>query len=188
MSSKNSQLSTLIETALVAAFAMALSYIPDFASWFTPSFGAVPVVLFALETAMRRGELLSLTWKDVDLKKRVAYLEITKNGTARAVPLSSRAVAVLESLKEEKDGVQALSVGKVFKTTDAALKKAFERACERAGINDFHFHDLRHEATSRLAEKLPNLIELAAVTGHKDLRMLKRYYHPRAEDLARKLG
>jgi integrase len=147
-----------------------------------------PVVLFALETAMRRGELLSLTWKDVDLKKRVAYLEITKNGTARAVPLSSRAVAVLESLKEEKDGVQALSVGKVFKTTEAALKKAFERACERAGINDFHFHDLRHEATSRLAEKLPNLIELAAVTGHKDLRMLKRYYHPRAEDLARKLG
>jgi integrase len=58
----------------------------------------------------------------------------------------------------------------------------------RAGIEDLHFHDLRHEATSRLAEKLPNVIELAAVTGHKDLRMLKRYYHPRAEDLARKLG
>ncbi|MFZ5463765.1 MAG: tyrosine-type recombinase/integrase, partial [Pseudomonadota bacterium] len=58
----------------------------------------------------------------------------------------------------------------------------------RAGIEDFHFHDLRHKATSRLAEKLPNVIELAAVTGHKDLRMLKRYYHPRAEDLARKLG
>ncbi|GAB1369912.1 site-specific integrase [Azonexus hydrophilus] len=147
-----------------------------------------PIVLFALETAMRRSELLSLEWKNVDLKKRVAYLETTKNGESRAVPLSSRAVAVLEGLKEGKDGVQALPVGKVFRTTEAALKKAFERACERAGIDDFHFHDLRHEATSRLAERLPNLIELAAVTGHKDLRMLKRYYPPRAEDLARKLG
>lgn len=147
-----------------------------------------PVVLLALETAMRRGELLALEWKNVDLKKRVAYLETTKNGESRAVPLSSRAVAVLEGLKEGKDGVQVLPVGKVFRTTEAALKKAFERACERAGIDDFHFHDLRHEATSRLAERLPNLIELAAVTGHKDLRMLKRYYHPRAEDLAKKLG
>ncbi|WP_420537609.1 tyrosine-type recombinase/integrase [Ferrovum myxofaciens] len=55
-------------------------------------------------------------------------------------------------------------------------------------MDDFHFHDLRHEATSRLADKLPNVIELAAVTGHKDLRMLKRYYHPRAENLAKKLG
>jgi integrase len=78
--------------------------------------------------------------------------------------------------------------GRVFPITANALKLAFERAVKRAGIEDLHFHDLRHEATSRLAEKLPNVIELAAVTGHKDLRMLKRYYHPRAEDLARKLG
>ncbi|MBU6995964.1 MAG: tyrosine-type recombinase/integrase [Ferrovum myxofaciens] len=68
------------------------------------------------------------------------------------------------------------------------MKKAFTRACAAAELDDFHFHDLRHEATSRLADKLPNVIELAAVTGHKDLRMLKRYYHPRAENLAKKLG
>lgn len=147
-----------------------------------------PLVLLALETAMRRGELLTLEWANVDLKKRVAMLPMTKNGTARAVPLSSRAVSVLEGLRIEKDGVQVLPRGKVFPTTEAALKKAWERACERAEIEDLHFHDLRHEATSRLAEKLPNVIELAAVTGHKDLRMLKRYYHPRAEDLAKKLG
>jgi integrase len=78
--------------------------------------------------------------------------------------------------------------GRAFPITANALKLAFERAVKRAGIEDLHFHDLRHEATSRLAEKLPNVIELAAVTGHKDLRMLKRYYHPRAEDLALKLG
>jgi integrase len=130
---------------------------------------------------MRRGELLSLTWDNVDLKKQIAFLPETKNGETRTVPLSSRAVAVLEALPRSIGG-------KVFPTTPAALKKAFERACAGAGITNLHFHDLRHEATSRMSEKLPNLIELAAVTGHKDLRMLKRYYHPRAEDLARKLG
>jgi integrase len=58
----------------------------------------------------------------------------------------------------------------------------------KAGIQDLHFHDLRHEATTRLSEKLPNILELSSVTGHKDLRMLKRYYHPKAEELALKLG
>jgi integrase len=64
----------------------------------------------------------------------------------------------------------------------------FVDACKRAGIENLHFHDLRHTATSRLSEKLPNVIELAAVTGHQTLQMLKRYYHPKAEVLALKLG
>ncbi len=140
-----------------------------------------PIVLLALETAMRRSELLSLTWENIDLKRRIAYLPETKNGQARTIPLSGRAVAVLSELPRSIDG-------RVFPITANALKLAFERAVKRAGIRDLHFHDLRHEATSRLAEKLPNIIELAAVTGHKDVRMLKRYYHPRAEDLARKLA
>jgi integrase len=140
-----------------------------------------PLVLLAMETAMRRGELLALRWEEVDTKRQVARILDSKNGEARSVPLSSRAVAVLEALPRSIDG-------RVFPTTEDAVKKAFSRACVAAGLKDLHFHDLRHEATSRLAEKLPNVIELAAVTGHKDLRMLKRYYHPRAEDLARKLG
>jgi len=140
-----------------------------------------PLVQLALETAMRRGELLALDWKHVDIKRRRVHLPHTKNGQARDVPLSKAACALLEGLPRSIDG-------RVFPTTAAALKKAFSRACERAGIEDFHFHDLRHEATSRLALKLPNVIELAAVTGHKDLRMLSRYYHPRVEDLAKKLG
>jgi integrase len=78
--------------------------------------------------------------------------------------------------------------GKVFPITGDAVKKAFTRAVERAGLDNLHFHDLRHEATSRIAEKLENVLELSAVTGHKTLTMLKRYYHPRAKDLARKLG
>lgn len=140
-----------------------------------------PIVELALETAMRRGELLSLTWENINLQRRTAYLPKTKNGEARTVPLSSRAIGILSDLPRSIDG-------RVFPITANALKLAFERAVRRAGIEDFHFHDLRHEATSRLAEKLPNVIELAAVTGHKDVRMLRRYYHPRAEDLARKLG
>lgn len=140
-----------------------------------------PMVLIAIETAMRRGELLSLKWENVDLKKRTAFLQITKNGESRTVPLSTRAVSLLEALPRSIDG-------RVFPITADSLKKAWERACGRAGLIDLHFHDLRHEATSRLAERLPNLIELASVTGHKDLKMLKRYYHPRATDLALKLG
>ena len=142
-----------------------------------------PLVQFAIETAMRQGELLALLWENVDLKARTAHLEDTKNGEARTVPLSSRAVAVLEALPRSS-GID----GRVFPLTAQAVKLAWKRACKRAGLENLHFHDLRHEATSRLAEKLPNLIELAAVTGHKDLRMLKRYYHPRATDLAKKLG
>ena len=148
---------------------------------------------------MRRGELLALEWRHIDLESRVARLEDTKNGERRNVPLSTRAVAILRDLPRSLNG-------KVFPITDESLKKGFVRAvmrarnayemeCKERGIEadpvfltDLHFHDLRHEATSRIAERLSNILELSAVTGHKDLRMLKRYYHPRAEDLAKKLG
>lgn len=139
-----------------------------------------PAVLLALETAMRQGELLELRWEHIDLGKRVAHLPSTKNGESRSVPLSTKALAILESMDVQPEG-------RVFRITADALKKAWKRATISAGLEDLRFHDLRHEATSRLAEKLPNLIELSAVTGHKDLKMLKRYYHPRAEHLALKL-
>lgn len=96
------------------------------------------------------------------------------------MPLSIRARSTLGTLPHAIGG-------SVFPTTQSAVKQAFARACTRAGIEGLHFHDLRHEATSRLAEKLA-LHELMKVTGHKDTRMLARYYHPRAEDLAKKLG
>ena len=143
----------------------------------------LPLVLLAIETAMRQGELLAMRWENVDLKARTAHLEDTKNGESRTVPLSRRAVSILKALPRP-----ASADGRVFPITAQAVKLAWKRACRRAGIEDLHFHDLRHEAASRLGEKLANVLELAAVTGHKDLRMLKRYYHPRAADLAKKLG
>ena len=142
----------------------------------------LPLVQLALETAMRQGELLKLRWQHVDLKRRTAYLPDTKNGEARTVPLSVTAVSVLSDLPRSR-------TGDVFPNcTRNAVKKAFVRARERAGIQDLRFHDLRHEATTRLFELGLNVMEVAAITGHKDIRMLSRYTHLRAEDLAQKLA
>jgi integrase len=142
----------------------------------------LPIVRLALETAMRQGELIALRWEHVDLARRIAHLPETKNGEARTVPLSTAAVEVLRSLPRSLHG-------QVFPgLTTAAVKRAFARAVRRAGIEDLHFHDLRHEATTRFFERGLNIMEVASITGHKDLRMLRRYTHLKAEDLARKLG
>ena len=141
----------------------------------------LPLVQLALQTAMRRGELLALRWEHVDLEGQTAYLPTSKNGHPRLVPLSSAAVGVLASLTNGLDG-------KVFSIAAQTVAAAFMRATVRASINGFRFHDLRHTATSRMADKLPNVIELAAVTGHRSLQMLKRYYHPNVQALAKKLG
>jgi integrase len=141
----------------------------------------VPLVLLALQTAMRRGELLSLRWDNIDLAKQIAFLPMTKNGSTRTVPLSSKAVATIARLPRSSDG-------RVFPLSEMGMEAAFRKACKRANILNLHFHDLRHTATSHLAEKLPNVIELASVTGHQTIQMLKRYYHPNAEVLAKKLG
>jgi integrase len=140
-----------------------------------------PIVILALETAMRRSELLSMRWIDVDLERQFVRLQDTKNNETRDVPLSMRAVHELASLNRDPSGL-------VFPVSCEAVKKAFARAARRAGLDDLHFHDLRHEATSRLATKLSNVLELSATTGHKTLSMLQRYYHPDPSDLARKLG
>lgn len=140
-----------------------------------------PAVQFALATAMRRGELLSLRWEHVDLQNRTAFLSDTKNGESRTVPLSTAAVQVLAALPRHISGV-------VIPVKYFTLDAAFKRALKRAGLDDVRFHDLRRTAITRMAEKLPNVIELAAVSGHKSLMVLKRYYRPSAAELASKLG
>ena len=145
-------------------------------SWFRP------VVLFAIETGMRRGEILSLTWENVHLGKRYVYLPDTENGSNRDVSLSPQA---LEPQGDLPKNIRYDQV--VCPLNYRAPKSAWRRACSGAGTIDLRFHDLRHEATSRLFEKGLNMIEVAAITGHKDLRMLQRYTHLRAEELARKL-
>jgi integrase len=142
----------------------------------------LPAVLFSTETAIRQGELLSLTWADVNIAKRVAKLPKTKNGESRTVPLSSRAAAVLE-------GLARTIKGKVFPVGKQTLYGAYKAACERAKIKDFTWHDLRHEALSRLAERGDlSVLELSAISGHKTLRLMQLYVQMHASDLAKKLG
>jgi len=142
----------------------------------------VHFVALAIETVMPRSELLALQWSNVDPEKRIAFLPITKNGELRGVPLSTHAVAILRDLPTS-------ATGRVFGTlTVEALKQSFRRAVRRAGIAGLRLHDLRHEATSRLFQKGLNVMEVASVTGHKTLQMLKRYTHLNAVDLAVELG
>lgn len=140
-----------------------------------------PIVHLALVSAMRRGELLSLRWEHIDLIGRTAFLPDTKNGDSRTVPLSSTAVQVLAGLPRQISGV-------VFPVKAFTLDAAFKRGLRRAGLDGIRFHDLRRTAITRMADKLPNVIELAAVSGHKSLMVLKRYYRPTAAELAQKLG
>ncbi|WP_025598620.1 site-specific integrase [Burkholderia sp. WSM2230] len=139
-----------------------------------------PAIILAIETAMRQGEIAKLRWENIDLEARTALLPMTKNGTARKVPLSKRAVEALAWCSPPQKG-------RVFKLTQSAMKYAFSRVREQCGLGNLHFHDLRHEAASRLFEKGLNVMEVATITGHKNLKHLQRYTHLRAEDLAKKL-
>lgn len=139
------------------------------------------IVELALETGMRMGELLALRWQDVELTRRTVKLWDTKNGDNRTIPLTVKATALLSGLVRSIDG-------RVFPTTREAVKRGFSRAVERATISDLHFHDLRHEAVSRLFEKDLNVMEVASISGHKTLQMLKRYTHLKTDHLLAKIG
>lgn len=195
--------------------------------------------VLAIETAGRMSELLALRWGEIDLKRRVARLRgkdggVTKNGEDyRDVPLSKRAVALLEGLPRSVKGFalpisqNALQIAWGRSVRQARKRHVHQVLCERLAelgfdeeaqarevraivykkreplaltfellakidaedkvMVDLHFHDLRHEATSRLAENFA-MHELMKITGHKTSRMLARYYHPKAEDLAKKIG
>lgn len=127
------------------------------------------VIVVAVETGMRAGEIAGLSGENI--VGRVAILRDTKNGTSREVPLSSVAVQALA----EPHGLTAGSISSLW-----------ARCCVSARISGLTFHDLRHLAITRLARKL-NVLELAKMVGHKDLRMLQRYYNESAETLAEKL-
>jgi integrase len=135
------------------------------------------IITWAIETAMRRGEIAAMRWEHLDRRARVLLIPITKTGTPREVPLSRAAAAVLDGLPRRLDG-------QVWGMRPDSISQAFERVCKAAGIEGLTFHDLRHEATSRLFEKgSMGDMQVAAITGHKTHQMLKRYTHLRAKDL-----
>lgn len=145
-------------------------------------------VVLAIETAMRFGELAEVLWKHVDLDKRTIFLADTKNGQARFVPLSTRAVTAIKVLPRSISGqLFTAKPGSIRSAFLIAVQKA--KACSPEGmLQNLRFHDLRHEAVTRLFEKGLNTFEVGSISGHKTLAMLQRYTHIRANDLALKLG
>lgn len=133
------------------------------------------IVLLAISTGARKQELLSLQWKDVDLKRHQITLQETKNGERRAMFVYGKAHVYL------KQHQQFIRSRYVFPNRNGAcpvdIEREFRRACARAGLTDFHFHDLRHTAASYLAMNGATPNEIAEVLGHKSLNMVKRYAH-----------
>ena len=142
------------------------------------------IVLFAIETAMRLSEMIHLEWSDIDLPQSTATLNSTKNGEVRYVPLSRKAKELLNKLPRH------IESQKIFWRwrTASGFEASWQRIVKKSNLVDFRFHDLRHEATSRLFEKGLSMMEVSLITGHKTLQMLKRYTHLDAQDIAQKLN
>jgi integrase len=124
---------------------------------------------------------MSLLWVNINFEKCVAFLPLTKNGDSRYVPLSKKAISILKLLPRDIEG-------RVFPLNKGTVSIFFLRAARRAKVDDVHFHDLRHMALTKLSVKFTNILELASISGHRELKMLQRYVHIKAEDLVQKLG
>ena len=136
-----------------------------------------PLVTTALHTGMRRGELLALTWKDVDFKARLIRVEKSKNGEKRSIPMS-------RTLQETLKAINMRDIsGTVFPISVRSLRAAYGRTLEKAGITDFHFHDLRHTFATRLVQAGQDLYKVQKLLGHKSIVMTQRYAHHYPESL-----
>lgn len=152
------------------------------------------IIRIALETAMRQGEILNLRLDHVDLTRRVVRLHASKNGESRTVPLSRRATRAFKEAINDRNRPSAsdyifFGMAQSLEKAQAiySFKTAWSDVRDRSGLQDFRFHDLRHEAISRLIEGGLGDQEVASISGHRSMQMLRRYTHLRAEDLVRKL-
>jgi len=172
------RLSFEAETALLSCcYQLNLDYLAD-------------IIVVAIETGMRCGEILSMRWEDVDFINRRVLLRHTKNGDSRQVPLTSRAKGVFERLTSQNNH------DLVFPFCRWAIRRNFAKTVKHSAkahkgvqnpFTDLRFHDLRHEALSRLSDKGLNVMEIAHISGHRTLTMLRRYTHPCHASLIRKL-
>ena len=137
------------------------------------------IVVSARNTGMRQGEILGLTWADVNLRERTVTLKHTKNNELRVVPINDTLLAEFRALPRPLAPQAQIFDG----WTRQALTMAFRRATRRAGIADFRFHDLRHDFASQLVMRGANLRTVQILLGHKDLRMTTRYAHLSQEHL-----
>ncbi len=136
-----------------------------------------PLLITALHTGMRRGEMLALTWRDIDLKAKLIRVEKSKNGEKRSIPMS-------RTLQETLRGIKVRDIsGSVFPIAVRSLRAAYDQALDRAGISDFRFHDLRHTFATRLVQNGVDLYKVKELLGHKTIAMTMRYAHHYPESL-----
>ena len=141
------------------------------------------MVEFGLETAMRHSEVLKVRWRDLDEAKRTLFIPEAKNGHARTIPLTSRALSILVARRPQDSTGNEFA----FPTTEDAVKMAWRRIMGRVDLSDFRYHDLRHEAVTRFFEMGLSIPEVALISGHRDTRMLMRYTHLKPEAVVMKL-
>src|SRR5260370_16076897 len=136
-----------------------------------------PVVILALHTGMRRGEILSLRWNQIDFERSLILVQRTKTGRDRIIPMNSTVSETLTAIRQSTQGNQ------VFPIND--VKRSFAYACVKAKIADFRFHDLRHTAATRLADHGADAFQIAAILGHSSIQMTARYTHATSDGLRR---
>ena len=139
----------------------------------------LPIIKLAIETGMRRGEILAIQWHDIDIREQSLTIPRSKNGRSRHIPLTSKAIAIIQGVEKVGD--------RVFPVTANGFRLAWQRVKTRARIEDLHFHDLRHEAISRFFELGLTTPEVALISGHRDMRMLFRYAHAMRSQISEKL-
>jgi integrase len=139
-----------------------------------------PIIQFAIELGMRRSEILAMRWRHLDLRNRILSIPDSKNGQPRKLPLTYKAMEILEGIDPVSDTVFAISAN--------ALNIAWQRMAKRLGLDDLHFHDFRHEAISTLFERGLSTPDVASISGHKDWRMLAVYTNPKPQDILKKLN
>ena len=140
------------------------------------------IIIFAIETGMRLGEILSLKWSDIN--NNLAVLEKTKNGDIRYVPMTKKANQILMKIQKNKNDDRVF----YFWKTVSGFESSWQKFKKREGLVDLRFHDLRHEAISRMFEKGMSHMEVSAISGHKSLLVLRKYTHLNIEYLRDKLA
>jgi integrase len=143
----------------------------------TNPFWLRPLLIVALHTGMRKGEILNLTWQDVDFRRRLITVQKSKNGMKRSIPMSN-------TLFDTFKGIKVLDIsGKVFPRSDRSIRVAYGKALDKAGITDFRFHDLRHTFATRLVQNGVDIYKVKELLGHRTLAMTMRYAHHYPESL-----
>lgn len=159
---RNRYLSAEEETSLMKALENAPSYMRA-------------IVTLAINTGMRRGEILNLRWVDVDFARGVIYVRQTKTGKDRVIPMNALVREALEGQQQEDSEYVFVSPRTSGRLVE--IKKAFRAACNAAGLHDFRFHDLRHTAATKLADAGADAFTIAAILGHSTIQMSARYTH-----------